>query len=277
MSTRAIPETAVTPWRGPGQLALALQEVLTATVRLRAGRQAAPDARALREQIRHLLEVAERDALQAGYAPEQVRLAKYAVTALFDEAVLNHGDPAMAEWAQRPLQDELFGGHVGGEHFFRQLRQLLAAPDTTALADLLEVYHLCLLLGFRGRYGVADGGELPALRAALDEKVRRIRGAAGELSPDWHLPRDEQPAPRRDPWVRRLFLGAAAVAASVTLLYAGYRSALASQGAAVRTEAARADEAHARARRTQIADTRDGERQVAPPRVAPPQDAQARR
>lgn len=225
-------------WRGPGQLALLLQEVLTATVRLRAGRHATLDARAFRAQIRSLLQGAERDALQAGYSADFVRLAVYAVVALLDEAVLNQ-QPTLAEWAQKPLQDELFGDSRGGERFFQQLRQLLAVPDSAALADLLEVYQLCLLLGFRGRYAVADGGDLHALRGALTEKIERTRGVATELSPDWRPGPGEGAPARRDPWVRRLAYGAMGAAVASGLLYVAYTRALASDVAVVRTEVQR--------------------------------------
>ena len=43
-------------------------------------------------------------------------------------------------------------------------------------ADLLEIYYLCLLLGFKGRY--AAGGDLRSVMAATQEKIRRIRGPA---------------------------------------------------------------------------------------------------
>jgi type VI secretion system protein ImpK len=88
-----------------------------------------------------------------GYTSEDVRLAAFAVVALLDESALNARQPALADWARRPLQDELFGGHLAGEWFFQHVEQLLARPDSAALADVLEVHQLVLLLGFRGRYG----------------------------------------------------------------------------------------------------------------------------
>ena len=230
-------QAAPPTWSGPGRLALTLQEVLTATVRLRAGRHQGLDAHGFRQRIRALIQSAERDALGAGYTSDYVRLAIYAVTSLLDEAVLNHAQPALAEWARKPLQDELFGDSRGGERFFQQLRQLLAVADSAALADLLEVYLLCLLLGFRGRYAVADGGELHALRDALVEKIERVRGVTPELSPDWRPTGDGAPVVRRDPWVRRIALGAAAAAVLAAALGLGVGRALDGGVAAVQAEA----------------------------------------
>ena len=66
-----------------GQLALALQEMLTATVRLRANRNVAADADSFRAHIMQLMSVAERDARRSGYPGEDVRLAFYAAVAFF--------------------------------------------------------------------------------------------------------------------------------------------------------------------------------------------------
>lgn len=212
--------------RPHGALAVVLQEVLTATVRLRTNRQVPPDAGTFRAQLHRVLRAAEQDALRAGYAPDVIRYALFAVTAFVDESVLSAGHAAFAEWAQKPLQDELFGGHVGGELLFQHLRQILAAPDTVDVADLLEVYQLCLLLGFRGRYGTDGAGEIDMLLRAAAAKILRVRGAAGPLAPRWAPPVGERRPAARDPWVRRGMYIATACAVATALLYAGLASSL---------------------------------------------------
>ena len=197
-----------------GRLALLLQEALTAVVRLRAGRQQVPDAGAFRTQMTQLLQRADAEARGMGYAAEDVRLAAFAVVALLDETALNARQPALAEWARRPLQDELFGGHMAGEWFFQHIEQLLARPDSAALADLLEVHQLVLLLGFRGRYG-QDSGSLQAIAGRVGERLSRLSGHPGELAPSWRPPADGVAS--RDPWARRLTI---ALAASVLLAVA---------------------------------------------------------
>jgi type VI secretion system protein ImpK len=193
-------------------LALVLQELLTATARLRGDRQPVPDAGAFRAQLLDLVRRADQEGQAAGYAPDDVRLAIFAAVVLLDESALNSRQASLAGWAGRPLQEELFGGHMGGEWFFQHTEQLLARPDSQALADVLEVYHLCLLLGFRGRYGAEDRGALHALSARLGERVTRIRGVASELAPGWRPPDDA--IGTRDPWIGRLTI---ALVASVVL------------------------------------------------------------
>ena len=202
------PVLAALPGLGTGRLALAFQEVLTVVARLRAERQPVPDAAAFRSQMLSLLGAADADARGAGYDPADVRLAGFAVVALLDESALNSRQPALATWARRPLQEELFGNHMAGEWFYQHLDQLLARPDSAALVDLLELHQLCLLLGFRGRYGTHDPGALHAVASRVGERVSRLRGAPGDLTPGWRPPDDAVVG--RDPWVRRLTLAAAA-------------------------------------------------------------------
>lgn len=213
---------------GSGRLALLLQEALTAIIRLRANRQPVTDASAFRAQMLQLLRYAEQEATATGYDPADARLAVFAVVALLDESVLNARQPALAEWARRPLQEELFGGHLAGEWFFQHVDQLLARPDSPALADTLEVYELCLLLGFRGRYGAGDPGALHAFASRAGERNARIRGAPADLVPGWR-PADDTVA-GHDPWVRRLSIALGSSLALAVVLWGV--SALTLRGAA---------------------------------------------
>lgn len=210
---------AVTPV-GAGRLALLFEEALTAIARLRANQKTVTDANAFRAQMHHLLRKADDDAKATGFDPADTQLAVFAVVALLDESVLNMRDAAWDDWARRPLQDELFGGHMAGEWFFQHVERLLARPDTASLADLLELHHLCLLLGFKGRYGAADRGALHAIAAQLGDRTRRIRGAREEFVPGWRPPNDQVTS--HDPWIRRLVVGlAASVVLAVALWGAG--------------------------------------------------------
>jgi len=232
MTIPSMPQAAgsgsVAPSPRRGQLALALQEVLTATVRLRANRQVAADADSFRRHVKQVLSGAEAEARRAGYADDEIRLALYAVVAFLDESVLSSTQPMFAEWPRRPLQEEIFGGHLGGELFFQNVQGLLARPDSEDLADLLEVHQLCMLLGFHGRYSASDRGELQMLVSRVNEKMQRIRGGRGDLSPSWRPPAGDIPAAGSDPWLRRLLFGAAGVLAVALLLFVVFRFALSS-------------------------------------------------
>jgi type VI secretion system protein ImpK len=222
-----------------GALALALQEALTATVRLRSNRQAISDETSFRAHIRQALQAAEWEGRKAGYSGEDVRLAIFAVVAFLDESVLNSGNRLLVNWPRKPLQEELFGGHVAGEIFFQNLRHLLGRDASDHLADVLEVYQLCMLLGYRGRYSHAGGGELQAIMAAVADKIRRIRGEFGALSPAGLLPAETRPVTTRDPWIRRLVYAALGCLLLCLVLFAAYRLTLSSGVSEIRSLATR--------------------------------------
>ncbi|MGE5488973.1 MAG: DotU family type IV/VI secretion system protein [bacterium] len=234
------PATAET-WAGqrrPDNLALAFQEVLTAIVRLRSNRQVVTDAEVFRAQIREALRVADQEARNRGYTSEQSKLAVFAVVAFLDESILNLQQPVFAAWPRKPMQEELFGVHVAGEHFFQNIQRLLAMRDGHDVADVLEVYELCLLLGYRGRYGMAGQGELRSVIETVREKMRRIRGGTGELSPRWMPPPGGAPARRDDPWVKHLMWGAIGSAVLALALFGAYSVTLSSGASDITTIAA---------------------------------------
>jgi len=207
-------------------LALKFQELLTAVVRLRSDRQGASDAESFRQQVREALKTAANDAIGIGYSAQDTRLAAFAVVGFLDESILNAQNPLFAEWPRKPLQEELFGTHMAGEVFFQNLRSLLSREDSHDLADLLEVYYLCILLGYRGRYS-AGGGELHSILSATADKIRRIRGAFAGLSPAWALP-PEPVRVARDTWTRRLGLIALGLLVLALLLFTCFKVSLAS-------------------------------------------------
>jgi type VI secretion system protein ImpK len=211
-----------------GQLALAMQEALTATVRVRADRQVAADAESFRQHVKQVLAAADQEARRAGYSDEDVRFALYAVVAFLDESVLNSTQRMFAEWPRRPLQDEIFGGHLGGELFFQNVQHMLTRPDSDDLADVLEVYQLCMLLGFHGRYSASESGELGMLMNRVAEKMQRIRGGFGALAPAWALPPGTISSGGRDPWARRLGYAALGAAALAVVLFVVFHFSLGS-------------------------------------------------
>lgn len=214
--------------RRPENLALILQEVLTAVVRYRANRQPVSDAESFRHHIREALRAAAQQGRDvAGYSSDDVKYAIFAVVAFLDESILNSRNPVFADWPRKPLQEEMFGHHIAGEIFFQNLDQLLGRDDSSALADVLEVYYLCLLLGFKGRYVAGNQGELKVMMDRTGEKIRRIRGAVPELSPAWALP-PEAPRIYRDAWVKRLAIGAIACFALMVILFFTFKIVLGS-------------------------------------------------
>jgi type VI secretion system protein ImpK len=210
----------------PDNLAMILQETLTAAVRLKAARAHVSDAQSFRMQIRDALRTAEQQARTAGYSDRSVSLAVFAVVAFLDESILSQQNPVFASWPGKPLQDELFGGHVAGETFFENVTRLLSQSDSVELGDVLEVYQMCMLLGYRGRYGLSSQGEMSALLKAVSEKIDRTRRKPPHLFAGWELPLNEKPPSQSDRWVRPLLYTAAACFVLAVALLAGFTLSL---------------------------------------------------
>jgi type VI secretion system protein ImpK len=219
-------------------LALVFQEVFTVTARLRCNRQTVTDAEVFRNQIRSALKAAEREGKSLGYTDEDIRLGIFAVVAFLDETVLNLRNPVFQDWVRRPMQEELFGQHVAGETFFQHLQKILGRRDVLETADLLEVYYLCLLLGFLGRYSVSGKGELRAVMGAIDDKMRRIRKTRPDLSPAWEIGGQMVTIAQTDVWALRLGYAALACAGLTLVLFLSYWVLLGSGASDLRTLAA---------------------------------------
>jgi type VI secretion system protein ImpK len=214
------------PNNSAGNLALIFQEILTATVRLRANRQPVSDAESFRAHMREALKTARQQSRAQGYSDDDFRTAVLAVVALLDESILNSGNPKFADWPRRPLQEELFKEHKAGEIFFENIQRLLAQPDSTALADVLEVHDLCLLLGYGGRYSFGNKGELRSIRELIAAKIRRIRPYNPALAPDWAPPIQASRRSQIDPWVRRFAYAALACMVLMVVVFISFRIVL---------------------------------------------------
>jgi type VI secretion system protein ImpK len=201
-------------------LALAFQEVFTVILRTRFFVQHVENADSFRATLRKMISAAVKDASAMGYSDEASKMAIYAMIGFLDESVLNSKDPTFADWARRPLQEEMFGGHVAGELFFRNVTELLNRPESAEVADVLELHALCLLLGYRGRFAFGDASEIHSILHRIRDKITRIRGAFALFRPA-ETPA-APPAPKRDPWVRRLALTAILLAVFTLLAFAGY-------------------------------------------------------
>ena len=209
-------------------LAFVFQEVLTVGERLRANRQAVSDANSFRQQIREALKLADNEGRKRGYTADDIQLSIFAVVAFLDESILNLRNPIFAEWPRQPLQEEMFGHHIAGEIFFQNLQKILGRDDSQETADLLEVYHLCLLLGFAGRYSLSGKGELRSIITAVGDKIRRIRQSPPDLSPAWALPNEKIQIGGSDPWIKRLMYSSIGCFVFALILFILYKVFLSS-------------------------------------------------
>jgi len=209
-------------------LAFVFQELLTVGERLRSGRQPVNDSRSFRAQLLAALDSSIDEGRKKGYNSEDVELAAFAVVAFLDESILNLRLPIFADWPKQPLQEQRYGHHIAGEIFFKNLANLLGRNEAHDLADMLEVYYLCMLLGFAGKYSLGGRGELYAIQQQTGEKIQRVRQTTTEISPAWQLPNDGPPRKQGDPWVKTLIFTAIGCFVLTAILFVLFKVVLSS-------------------------------------------------
>ena len=164
-------------------LALLYQGLITGIIRLKGLRQHISDGDTFRKRTKATLQEVERVAVSNGYDVRDVRDTHFAVVAFLDSVILHSKDAVREEWERKPLQEELFGQADAGVIFFEKLDQFRSRRDSEQLADILEVYLLCLLLGFEGRYAGGQRGELESITDSLRMRIEYIRGRDDHISP----------------------------------------------------------------------------------------------
>ncbi len=200
-------------------LALSYQELFTVIVRLRFRLQSVPDENSFRAYIKEGLHAAMQDAMARHYSPNDIKLASFATVALLDESILNLKDPVFSHWSGQPLGLEISGRHDAGEEFFQYAQQLLGRADSAEVADLLEVFYLCLLLGYRGRYAFSGAGDIRAFMDKINDKIARCRGRNPWLAPQALLPADSAPPTPRDAKLKPLLLTAGLAVALAMVIF----------------------------------------------------------
>lgn len=163
-----------------------VKDFMTMALMIRRGNKVR-DVSRLRASVDEFFPALERDARRANYSVEQVRDAQYALCAFLDESVLNAGQSEIRDQIEvNPLQFQYFGVHLAGQGFFEKLEAL--RTDVKRNLDVLEVYHLCLALGFEGKYSLERKDQLRYIANTLGQDIARYRTPRKALSPEWALP-----------------------------------------------------------------------------------------
>ena len=149
----------------------------------------------LRPQVAAMLADFEKRAERYRFNHKIVQVAKFALASFVDETVLTNNFPLRDEWEKYALQLEYFGEQLAGNKFFEKLDAMLKQIETTQ--DAVEIYYVCMLLGFKGRYGVYEQEKLLAIMQTTANalvKVGKIKPV--ELSPHW-LANDQPEPPKK--------------------------------------------------------------------------------
>lgn len=108
------------------------------------------NAASLKKSCNDLFERFESEARTNAIDNEKIKLAKFALVAFLDETIISSAWNQKEQWLSEPMQIQLFDTFNAGEEFFTHLITL--RERSSANKDILEIYYLCLALGFKGRY-----------------------------------------------------------------------------------------------------------------------------
>ncbi|GHB23340.1 type IVB secretion system protein IcmH/DotU [Salinicola rhizosphaerae] len=162
------------------------RDFISMVLMVRRGQQAESVERFL-ERVDQWLREFEEKARAENYSAEAVKDAQYALCAFLDESVLKGGVGNIREHVElHPFQYRYFGVHLAGEGFFERLESLRG--DVRANLDVLEVYHLCLALGFEGKYSLENRDQLRYLANTLGQDIARYRERRDDARESWKLP-----------------------------------------------------------------------------------------
>ncbi len=154
-------------------------EILQLAVQL-ADAQELPQPDVLKRRVATLLEDMDRRGLEAGIPKRDLDEARYAIVAFIDEQLFRAPWAGRQQWMLEPLQLIYFNENTAGEGFFQRLEALEQDPSRLAV---LQIYYLCLALGFQGKYAVRGGDGLAALRDQLSGRLARALPPSEFLSP----------------------------------------------------------------------------------------------
>jgi type VI secretion system protein ImpK len=139
------------------------------------------DAETFRARLREFLAQVDRGGKRIEAANEDLYLTKYAYCALMDEMVLAQQGTLADSWRRNPLQLEMFGEQRAGGSFCDKLESLRA--QGASKVQVLEVFHMCLLMGFQGRYLLEGSEKLGYLTARLGDEIATHKGQRAAFAP----------------------------------------------------------------------------------------------
>ncbi|GAB2511402.1 type IVB secretion system protein IcmH/DotU [Microbulbifer agarilyticus] len=163
----------------------AASNLLGAIVKLRTtmNHKNVPD---LHKRLTREIQSFEREAKQLSLPQETVLTARYLLCSVVDEVVLSTPWGTASGWSQHSLLSLFHKETSGGEKCFLILQRTLEAPG--AHIELLELFYLCLSLGFQGKYRLVKRGyeQLDQIRDNLYRTIEQHRPIMErDLSPRW--------------------------------------------------------------------------------------------
>jgi len=172
----------------------------------------------VKADITRLMTQSENCIQKGQVAPEDYDLARFAICAWVDEAILGSSWEQKNQWQREQLQRTYYNTADAGEEFFQNLNVLGLHQR-----DVREVYYLCLAMGFTGRY--CNKGDEYLLEQLKSSNLKLLVGSAvgvpslerTELFPEAHPTESAELEPQRRKF--RFSLSSLIVLAAPVLLF----------------------------------------------------------
>jgi type VI secretion system protein ImpK len=149
----------------------------------------------LRPKVAAMLEEFEKRSERYRINHKIVQVSKFALAAFVDETVLMNNFPMRDQWEKYALQLEYFGEQLAGNKFFEKLEAMLGQIEVTK--DAVEIYYVCMLLGYKGRYAVYEQEKLLAImERTANALVKAGKIVPVEITPHW-LANDQPEPPKK--------------------------------------------------------------------------------
>lgn len=126
------------------------------------------DVSSLRARLIEMVKDFDAACVKQALPDDERNIARYALCTVVDEAVQMTPWGGTANWAQQNLLIHFFRENWGGEKFFQILDKMAETPSR--FVPLLELFYVCLSLGFMGRFQLSAA----AGRQAVSELRERV-------------------------------------------------------------------------------------------------------
>jgi type VI secretion system protein ImpK len=169
----------------------------------------------IRRILKHYVDQFDQNCDAVNVDREKREYVKYALVALIDEKILKLPAKWSDPWRTHMLQLDYFDNMVAGERFYESLNTLLERPSR--YYDAIEIYYLCLCLGFKGKY-LDKPDKLKAIIKKLPKIIFTSRPAASKPAtiPKTKEKKARQIIPNVPTW-----LIASVTAAAIVILWVG--------------------------------------------------------
>lgn len=126
------------------------------------------DPQDLRKMILFLTDIVIKRCKECEFNEKTINQIVYPLICFIDETVLSNPGKCRESWLNNPLQLHLYGELNAGEKFYKMIDEIMNSEFVNS--EILEIYYICLSLGFEGKYKLHNRVE----REIITDKIYNI-------------------------------------------------------------------------------------------------------